>query len=477
MSLQDKTVVRSAADLERKYNLSKLLGLTKNIETNNEALIKVENELNEFIYSTTSDIENIQKQLDGNITTYYYSGVPSLSTIPTSEWAVEEYSNHIGDLYYDKDTGYAYRFILDGETNEYKWLELSDSSVSEALAIANAAKDTADSKRRIFVVQPTTPYDNGDLWVQGTGGDIMVCQVSKASGDYSSGDWIIASKYTDDTVANAIVDEIGGNTTTVLGGTVTQYTKNWVKFTDLSTGGSTTIAGDNITTGAIKSQNYMSKTSGMKIDLDNGILDSKNLQLDENGDLNIGGYVKTDRGVVSNLQFATNSGLIGQYYYIYEGITITQGRISAYINIPENFEMLSAKVTLFTQKTLNIANNPTTYEEMTANGKVQHIKLYKQDVSGEIVNGQGYIDENRQPSMTEISGAFGTDGYTAESIEGNSVTSVDIASSLDSGLNVLCIKTSDEPYDANTYTGVKNAIEQCQYAYAFIDIIGYLKLT
>lgn len=212
---QDRAGVRTAQDLERKYNLADLVGIKKAVELQEEGINKTNATLEEFMDVTVGDIENLQKQIDGQIDTYYYSGVPSMSTPPTSEWSLEDYSNHIGDLYYDKDTGYAYRFFLDNETNEYGWVQVVDSDVTEALALANAAQDTADSKRRVFVAPPSPPYDNGDLWFNNE--EIYICQISKGKGEtYASNDFIIATKYTDDTLATQV-----GNELTVVKGQVT----------------------------------------------------------------------------------------------------------------------------------------------------------------------------------------------------------------------------------------------------------------
>ena len=70
-----------------------------------------------------------------------------------------------------------------------------------------STQDT-DGKRRVFVTQPTTPYEVGDLWTQGTAGDIMRCINARLSGAYVAGDWEKAVKYTDDTVVNNL--QIGG---------------------------------------------------------------------------------------------------------------------------------------------------------------------------------------------------------------------------------------------------------------------------
>lgn len=65
---------------------------------------------------------------------------------------------------------------------------------------------------KVFSVQPTTPYQVGDIWVNATypsdgstyKNEVLRCQTNKAAGSqFAIGDWIKASKYTDDTVANA----------------------------------------------------------------------------------------------------------------------------------------------------------------------------------------------------------------------------------------------------------------------------------
>lgn len=78
------------------------------------------------------------------------------------------------------------------------------STATNALNKANSANTLADSKAKIFTTTPTTPYKVGDLWVQGTSGDVMRCKTARSSGSYNSADWEKASKYTDDTKANAV---------------------------------------------------------------------------------------------------------------------------------------------------------------------------------------------------------------------------------------------------------------------------------
>ena len=216
---RDINKLRTPEDLERKYNLHDILTLKENYELQKNGLNKVENELNGFVIATGKNLKELQDQVDGNITTWFYSGVPTDNNEPVKDWTTDnEKNNHLGDLYYDKDTGYAYRYSLDNDV--YSWIKITDNDVTQALAIANSAKDTADSKRRVFVVEPTTPYDCGDLWIKDE--ELYRCQTTKSKDEIFDGnDWIIATKYTDDTKANQV-----GENLTILSGTVTEIRKD-----------------------------------------------------------------------------------------------------------------------------------------------------------------------------------------------------------------------------------------------------------
>lgn len=199
-SMQDRQKTMTVEQLRRRYNLDDIGNNKKAVQLVKESLNKTENELNDFVKATTENISNLKDQVDGNISTWFLNGVPSLENEPAKNWNTDaDRNNHLGDLYYDKDTGYAYRFTL--ENNTYSWLKLTDSDVTEALAIANSAKDTADSKRRVFVITPVPPYDIGDIWIKDDS-DLYRCRSARVAEDkFNTADWIIATKYTDDTVA------------------------------------------------------------------------------------------------------------------------------------------------------------------------------------------------------------------------------------------------------------------------------------
>lgn len=180
----------------------------KGKDVNAIAKEKAETEVNNFISNTyTTDINNLQSQIDGQIETFFYDYEPTLQNIPASGWTTnEERKKHEGDLFYWKSKGYAYRFMQDGAT--WKWQLVQDTDITLALAAAEKAQDTADHKRRAFVVQPEPPYDIGDLWTQGSNGDLMRCKVARASGSYDSSDWEKASKYTDDSSLDLFINGV-----------------------------------------------------------------------------------------------------------------------------------------------------------------------------------------------------------------------------------------------------------------------------
>ena len=167
--------------------------------------------LNTFIQTVYNPtIAGIEDQLDGVIETHFGNGVPTLQNAPAVDWNTTELrENHLGDMFYDNDSGIGYRFSKDNGT--YKWVEVRDSGVTQALAAAAAAQDTADGKRRVFVgtSNPHPPYDVGDLWAAGSTGDLKRCQTKKVKNEsFSASDWVLATKYTDDTTANEALQQL-----------------------------------------------------------------------------------------------------------------------------------------------------------------------------------------------------------------------------------------------------------------------------
>jgi hypothetical protein len=164
--------------------------------------------LSDYAETVTGSLGELQDQIDGQIETFYYDYEPTLQNKPASDWTnATERKKHIGDLFFNKTTGYAYRFMQDGAT--WGWTLVQDTDITKAMKAAEDAQDTADHKRRVFVTKPQPPYDIGDLWSQGEGegGDILTCTVSRAKGaSYVQSDWQKLNKYTDDTKAEEALE-------------------------------------------------------------------------------------------------------------------------------------------------------------------------------------------------------------------------------------------------------------------------------
>lgn len=157
----------------------------------------------------------LQAQIDGVVDSWFYAYSPTISNYPASEWTTTELKQrHVGDTFTNTqpfvdnsttpDAGKSWRWVENAGV--FSWTQIADSDAVLALQRAAQAQDTADGKRRVFTSQPVTPYNVGDLWSQGTAGDLMKCKTERLTGSYNSADWEKASKYTDDTKANQAWD-------------------------------------------------------------------------------------------------------------------------------------------------------------------------------------------------------------------------------------------------------------------------------
>lgn len=81
-------------------------------------------------------VSDLQNQIDGNIESHYYDYAPTLNNIPASSWTTEdEKLRHEGDLFFDKTTGYKYRFFKNGDT--WQWTLIKDTDITTALESIN----------------------------------------------------------------------------------------------------------------------------------------------------------------------------------------------------------------------------------------------------------------------------------------------------------------------------------------------------
>lgn len=149
-------------------------------------------------------IKDLQKQTDGAIETWFYEGVPTLDNLPAVDWTTGDLKKkHIGDLYYDQTTGYAYRFTkYNDDVNPYRWNRIKDNDIVAALDAASRAQITADGKMKVFYgdTKPTN-YQVGDMWVNATLEGKFNNDIARAVADnktsFNANDWVLASRYSE----------------------------------------------------------------------------------------------------------------------------------------------------------------------------------------------------------------------------------------------------------------------------------------
>lgn len=92
----------------------------------------------------TEQLAAMQDEIDGSISTWFEEGEPTLENEPAATWVEDdELPKHVGDLYYDTETGYCYRFQT-GDAG-FDWQLIRDTDATKALADAAAAQATANA--------------------------------------------------------------------------------------------------------------------------------------------------------------------------------------------------------------------------------------------------------------------------------------------------------------------------------------------
>lgn len=129
----------------------------------------------------SSQYTELQKQVDGAIDTWYGETEPTPESYPTTEWTDKNTKlNHNGDLYYNTQTGAAYRYtvVVQGEEIVESWVAITDAALTEALKEIEEIGAKADKKMTIYYVEPPAfpeEAELGDLWLQGANGDQYKC--------------------------------------------------------------------------------------------------------------------------------------------------------------------------------------------------------------------------------------------------------------------------------------------------------------
>lgn len=143
--------------------------------------------LNKDIESINSAMNKMQAEIDGAIETWYLPGDPTAAGFE-NPWKTEEgdtnevREKHIGDLYFDTNTGKSYRYFKDGNT--YKWQIISDEALSQAITDINNLRTDVDNKVKIFYGNetPVNPRTD-DMWIKDDG----------SFWQYTGTNWILSS--------------------------------------------------------------------------------------------------------------------------------------------------------------------------------------------------------------------------------------------------------------------------------------------
>lgn len=123
----------------------------------------------------------LTSEINKKVETWYQDSDPSVS------WT--DKSIHEGDLW--KDTRDNKEYIY----RSGNWVEMP---------VPDVVFDQIDGKSSVYVTQPTTPYNVGDLWF--TGSEIMTCVTNRTGGQFVGGDWRRNESYTDDSGLNKFVN-------------------------------------------------------------------------------------------------------------------------------------------------------------------------------------------------------------------------------------------------------------------------------
>lgn len=455
MPRTDSKTPRTVEDLIRRYDFSSILGLKKNVEIQKKNLYKIENELNNML---NSFIINLKDVLDdqSDISLWFYDYTPSTTNAPYSNWTNKE--DHDRDLFYDQSTGKVYQFVYSSNS----WIEKTDENLIQAMATTNVGIDTtSDHERKIYFSQPTPPYESGDWWIK-SDGTLFVCQLTKSSGSYEDIDFINSANY----VATVAVKN--NNEITVLKGTVTRISESYVSIEDLATGGKTVINGANIKTGTIDA-------NLITIANDNVIFNKDGIKL------NNGAKVIGTNGL-KNTYLYEKEGFAGFISENTSGtLVFAKKNILIDLVIPTNFVIEKAYVKLIHNPVKWSWYNPSNGISGVDWGYLRNLKLYKcTNVSSKLLaadfGGQIYSDADVS-NYTEITGAFGNSGFTADSPSDSShnaqqVNSSNIKNNLTVGLNQLKIETT-----TTTPSGYKNAAEKSAYLTVQVVVEGYMSYT
>lgn len=211
----------------------------------------------------------------------------------------------------------------------------------------------------------------------------------------------------------------------------------------------------------INSDKLNLKNKVFNLDTENITIKSPNFNVDKNGNISVnngsfkgniylpsGGYVLGGNGLLTVLKFESNirsAQFLGANNFLplyYSGANNTKDFLEFDFDIPDNFTILSAYVKL--------EHMPVNHNEISSGslgtGYCRNLKLYKAKSMT-----SGSVDMNWSFGSTgysniefnEITGAFGSNGFTGSLSGYTSQKSIDLKAYISTGNNIFKIETSD----------------------------------
>lgn len=230
-------------------------------------------------------------------------------------------------------------------------------------------------------------------------------------------------------------------------------------------------------------------------------IESDNFTLEEDGSIQAkngsfsgdiflanGGKVIGGDGLLTNLQF-NSVGIIDGWsplgFNIDDRNNVLYQDLYVDYNIPDNFTIVSATLTLYCTKVMS-AYMDGSYQTIETTGTPQQLKLYKGilDKTRQVfwANGTSYFYRNDLSLGSEISNAFGSSSYTPSiSSVGDvvDVSTIDLKNELStsSGNNQLVVRTSvTKPSNYTTVANRQTVAEKTGMARLVLDVIGYMSI-
>ena len=296
--LEDYTFETVIEQLKGKTNV-----IQHSVEENSAAITDVENNLSSKITQTATSLEaqidELQNEITGTVNLYYVDEEPTLLNYPAWDftynipcdntvqisddlhWIYNDdyYQRNLRSIAYYTDEGLTYRFMYDSSSGLFYWKVESDSEFGIAMQKISDLQVTADGLTsdvtaiETLLTQQGEQIETNTSNITQTASEIST-EVSRAKGSENA----LSSRIKQTATGISLtVDNSSGTTsgitigvtkedgsTTSTSGTI--ELTGLVKFTDLSTSGSTTINGANITTGSISCDRLSGGTiSGQKI--------------------------------------------------------------------------------------------------------------------------------------------------------------------------------------------------------------------